>query len=89
MEKNGIGQMGEGMKRSLRGGQGGHRCREDKGLVCVGGDTEADEDEGRWCCLVIWTQGYRELESKADCLILHKMFGPRGRRQVPPLFFMD
>ena len=51
MEKNGRGQVGEGLKKSLQGGQGGHRCRVDKGLVCVGGDTEADEDGGKMVLL--------------------------------------
>ena len=46
-----MGLGGEGLKKSLQGGQGGHRCREDKGLVCVGGDTEADEDGGKMVLL--------------------------------------
>lgn len=46
-----MGQVGEGLKKSLPGRQGGHRCREDNGLVCIRGDIGADEDRGKMVLL--------------------------------------
>lgn len=46
-----MGQVGEGLKKSLPGRQGGHRCREDNGLVYIRGDIGADEDRGKMVLL--------------------------------------